>query len=679
MPEYLHPGVYVQEVPSSVKPIEGVSTSTAGFVGVASRGPVPGFLMPFGAKPRSPLITSFTEFSRLFGSYRKDSYLAYSVQNFFDNGGKRAYIVRVVVDDDAPPVGSPPPPDTNAQLAALALLDREEPTSTNPGASAQPTLAVIANSPGAWANALGISIQAATADPDHHFKLLVLEEGAVVEAYDDLSMDSNADNFVDNVVNSRSALVMVKAVVPHTLTDLLAARPQLDSSVSVNGAVSVSTPVLTVQAAASLGGKLSVKATPNGETLPILPTFQLQVIQGSKTLETYNRLSMDPTQANYFGRKVNPSSSYIQLSETTGYTSSMGVPTTIGLPGDTLDLPYPAIPSSVQYPPAPDGTVAHVVAGPGADGRTPGEGDMHFLGRSDLGTGLHAFDSVSDVNIIAIPGQGNDLTISGGMAYCKNRGLQDAFFVADLGLLDPVDARTPGIVPDVNDKNAARDFVKGLSTPNDYGAIYYPWLRVSDPIGRGRNPSIVLPPSGFIAGLYARIDNSRGVFKAPAGTETGLAGALGLCADIGDADQDSMNPIGLNVIRRFPIYGIVSWGTRTLSADAAWRYIPVRRMAIFLRASIYHGIQWAVFEPNDAPLWADLRLNIKSFMLTQFRSGAFQGSTPGDAFFVKCDSATTTQTDIDNGVVNILVGFAPLKPAEFVVLKLSQKVNLPAA
>ena len=135
----------------------------------------------------------------------------------------------------------------------------------------------------------------------------------------------------------------------------------------------------------------------------------------------------------------------------------------------------------------------------------------------------------------------------------------------------------------------------------------------------------------------------------------------------------------MNVIRTVPGSGLVVWGARTIASDASWRYIPVRRMAIFLRVSIYYGIQWAVFEPNDEPLWASLRLNIRAFMLTQFRAGAFQGGKPDDAFFVKCDSSTTTQQDIDNGVVNILVGFAPLKPAEFVVLKLSQKVNQPAA
>jgi hypothetical protein len=325
------------------------------------------------------------------------------------------------------------------------------------------------------------------------------------------------------------------------------------------------------------------------------------------------------------------------------------------------------LPAAANYP-----------TGAGSDGPALSQGNQAYLGQADLGSGLHAFDQVSDVSIIAIPGQGSDLIVSGGMAYCKNRPLQDAFFIADLGTMSPSEARTPGQVPDPNRKGDARQFVRNLSTPNDYGAIYYPWITSADPHGRGRNPTILLPPSGFVAGLYARIDNSRGVFKAPAGTETGLAGALGLSADIGDADQDSLNPIGLNVIRRFPVYGIVAWGSRTLSADSAWRYVSVRRTAIFLRASIYNGIQWAVFEPNDAPLWAALRLNIRAFMLTQFRAGAFQGATPADAFFVECGPTTTTQQDIDNGVVHIRVGFAPLKPAEFVVLELSQKVQ-PAA
>jgi phage tail sheath protein FI len=181
--------------------------------------------------------------------------------------------------------------------------------------------------------------------------------------------------------------------------------------------------------------------------------------------------------------------------------------------------------------------------------------------------------------------------------------------------------------------------------------------------------------------MYARIDARRGVWKAAAGTEANVGGAVGLIADTTDAQQDFLNPIGVNVIRSFPASGIVIWGARTLAtrSDPEYRYVPVRRTAIYLEQSIYNGIQWAVFEPNDEPLWASLRLNIGAFMMLQFRAGAFQGKTPNDAFFVQCDDKTTTQADIDAGVVNIRVGFAPLKPAEFVVLMLSQKVNQPAA
>ena len=184
-----------------------------------------------------------------------------------------------------------------------------------------------------------------------------------------------------------------------------------------------------------------------------------------------------------------------------------------------------------------------------------------------------------------------------------------------------------------------------------------------------------MPPSGYMAGLYARIDASRGVWKAPAGTEASLNGVVGLAVELNDVQHGNLNPMGVNVIRRFPAAGVVAFGARTISSDPEWKYVPVRRTAIMLRVSIYNGIQWAVFEPNDEPLWSQLRLNIGSFMMTLFRQGAFQGSTPSQAFFVKCDAETTTQADIDLGIVNILVGFAPLKPAEFVVVKISQKAG----
>jgi phage tail sheath protein FI len=195
-----------------------------------------------------------------------------------------------------------------------------------------------------------------------------------------------------------------------------------------------------------------------------------------------------------------------------------------------------------------------------------------------------------------------------------------------------------------------------------------------DPTGQSASP-ILVPPSGYVAGLFAKTDAQRGVWKAPAGTAVALGGAVGLAVNFTDVQQGNLNPLNINVLRQFAAAGTVLWGARTITSDAEWQYIPVRRTAIMLRVSIYNGIQWAVFEPNDEPLWSQLRLNIGSFMMTLFRQGAFQGSTPSKAFFIKCDAETTTQADIDLGIVNILVGFAPLKPAEFIVVKISQKAG----
>lgn len=311
---------------------------------------------------------------------------------------------------------------------------------------------------------------------------------------------------------------------------------------------------------------------------------------------------------------------------------------------------------------------------PGNDGKKPDDGN--FTGDD----GLKLLDKVDDVNIIAIPGRGSKKVVSSGMSYAMNRKLQDCFFIADMGGAHKDDLNVMDTSnPFINDRDDAKQFARTIPVKSDFGAIYFPWIKAPDPIGKGKNPTRYLPPSGYMAGIYARIDGKRGVFKAPAGTEANLIGTtlppLDLAAKIDDTDQDFLNPIGVNVIRSFPASGIVAWGARTLGSDPAWRYIPVRRMAIFLRVSIYNGIQWAVFEPNDEPLWSSLRLNVGAFMYTQFRGGAFQGSTPSEAYFVKCDSSTTTQQDIDNGVVNVLVGFAPLKPAEFVVIRLSQKAG----
>jgi phage tail sheath protein FI len=281
-----------------------------------------------------------------------------------------------------------------------------------------------------------------------------------------------------------------------------------------------------------------------------------------------------------------------------------------------------------------------------------------------FGDAFPLLDHVTDFSLLAVPGESTPVMANLGMAYCANRPLQDVFYLAETGSHDDSVAD-------------ATVFRSKLTTANSYGALYFPWVKALDPTGQSKTP-ILLPPTGCVAGLYARIDASRGVWKAPAGTEAGLNGVVGLAAELSDVDQGNLNPLGVDVIRRFPGAGVVAFGARTVSSDPEWRSVPVRRTAIMLRVSIYNGIQWAVFEPNDEPLWAQLRLNIGSFMTTLFRQGAFQGATPSQSFFVKCDAETTTQADIDAGVVNVLVGFAPLKPAEFVVVKISQQAGLAA-
>ena len=251
--------------------------------------------------------------------------------------------------------------------------------------------------------------------------------------------------------------------------------------------------------------------------------------------------------------------------------------------------------------------------------------------------------------------------------FAEARPRQDLFFVGDL----------PGqhAAGDPTQATVATATANDGLTKSNFTGLYWPHVVVGDIVGDGRNPKITLPPSGYVAGLFARTDGRRGVWKAPAGTEATLLGTDALGYQLNDLHSDELNPEGVNALRQIPGAGRVVWGARTQIPASEWRYVPVRRTAIFLRTSIYNGIQWAVFEPNDEPLWSSLRASIGGFMQTQFRNGAFAGRTSREAYFVKVDSDTTTEIDQAAGVVNILVGFCPLRPAEFVVVKLSQKTQ----
>ena len=287
-------------------------------------------------------------------------------------------------------------------------------------------------------------------------------------------------------------------------------------------------------------------------------------------------------------------------------------------------------------------------------------------------TGIYALEDVDLFNILCIPQAAQMTGVDMRALYTEAET-----YAEDRRAMIIVD-----IAPDVVRLDQMQTWLAdngGLRHAN--AAVYYPRTNIPDRLNRNRPRSIAA--SGTIAGLWARTDAQRGVWKAPAGTDARLRNVESLPYNLTDEENGALNPLAVNCLRNFPVYSNICWGARTLEgADVLasdWKYVPVRRTALFIEESLFRGTKWVVFEPNDEPLWAQIRLNIGAFMQDLFRQGAFQGSTPRDAYFVKCDSETTTQTDIDNGIVNIEVGFAPLKPAEFVIIKIQQITRRPEA
>jgi phage tail sheath protein FI len=276
-----------------------------------------------------------------------------------------------------------------------------------------------------------------------------------------------------------------------------------------------------------------------------------------------------------------------------------------------------------------------------------------------LRAGLRSLDTVDLFNLLLLPGLTTPAVAALAASYCQARR---AFLILD----PPATATTPDQM-----EQAARNLTFDSKS---HAAIYYPWVRIADPLNKSQ-PRLS-PPSGTVAGVIARLDTTRGVGKAPAGIEANLKSVTSLEGKISDVENGRLNSRGVNCLRSFPASGLVTWGARTLAGDdqsgSQFKYIPVRRTALFLEESVWRGIQWAAFEPNGEPLWAQIRLNVGAFLNDLFRAGAFQGSSPREAYFVRCDSTTTTQNDIDAGVVNVVLGFAPLKPAEFVVISIRQ-------
>lgn len=372
-------------------------------------------------------------------------------------------------------------------------------------------------------------------------------------------------------------------------------------------------------------------------------------------VEVWDRLSIAPGDENYVV-DVLTRSAFIR------WDTTDGPPTTV----PTLD--------TLGSPPTTQPSTDDIVAG--ATNLAGGAGGGGDLDPADYGALLsEQLAGVDDAALLVATCDallGTDESIYTDLVgtfvdYAENRPRQDLFFVGDLPRQRSAATTTlaaEGAVTSFGELNAS-----------NFSGIYWPHVVVSDIVGVGRNPTTTLPPAAFVAGLFARTDGRRGVWKAPAGTDATLALTVDLDLQLNDLHSDELNPVGVNALRTMPGAGRVVWGSRTMQPSSEWRYVPVRRTAIFLRTSIYNGIQWAVFEPNDEALWSSLRASIGGFMETQFRRGAFAGRTGDEAYLVKVDASTTTPIDQAAGVVNILVAFAPLRPAEFVVVQLSQQTQ----
>ncbi len=561
MPSTLsYPGVYVEEIPSGVRTIVGVSTANAAFVDYFARGPM--------NDPQR--ITSFGDFERVFGGLDTASEASYGIRQYYLNGGSIAFVVRVAA-------GTP----ARSQIGLVGTV----------GSAQRVVMIAEAVDEGEWGDNLQVAVDHNTApDPgtrlprSNEFNLVVREVQTIggrrqvvrSEILRNLSLDKASPRYAVAAVQAESQLVRLQEI------DNPGIRPDKTATAAV-------------------------------------PDVTNPSIIGDPT--TGDRL----TSSGY----ANPT--YVFRSH-----------------ADTANLPLPTgVLQKGQNGDAPD-SKALIDGIRTLDRITPGIFNILCIPRAaGLDDGVGGLDSPN-----------LRTTVEEATKYCRDKR---AFLIVDI----PSKVRTPA---DMTDWMSANENVRDRNA-----AVYFPRLVVPDPLNENRPRNV--GPSGTLAGLYAATDAARGVWKAPAGTEVGLTGAT-LASKLTDLENGGLNPFGINVLRTFPVFGDVVWGARTLEgADiqaSEWKYIPVRRTALFLEESLFQGLKWVVFEPNDESLWAQIRLNVGAFMHNLFVQGAFQGNTPAKAYFVKCDSETTTQNDIDLGVVNIAVGFAPLKPAEFVVIKIQQ-------
>lgn len=575
-----------------------------------------------GHTRRGPLnepvrVTGFTEFERRFGGLGSRNAVAYAVQQFFANGGSVAVIVRVA--------------KAGSGKAACVVLESTE------GHSESRVLEVHAKEPGVWGNGLRVAVDYDTPHPDETFNLRVYDaKGDARESFTGLSMDAGHGRYAPTVINAGSRLIRVEAVGE--------GRP--DPSGTVSKPFGKELPNLAVDLTVKIG-EVEREFTlhdPDADGEAPRTVTELALL-----LERKLRALPDaPGKHAFAGAEVIPFGRRLQV--VAGSTDPDDVVRFLGECANDLGLE-----ASVNPP-------VFLLEG-GEDGEAPGPRDL--IGSENDKTGIQALRGVADVNLLALPelaayeNTEDMLTVvSAAQRLCQERRI---FLLVDApSTWVSVDTARAGL--------SAFDSVRG-----NHAGLYFPHIQLTDPLtGRLRS----FPPSGAVAGVIARTDSERGVWKAPAGTEAQLAGVHSLTVDLTDRETGLLNPLGVNCLRTFPLTGPLVWGARTLEGadalDSEWKYVPVRRLALHVEESLQRGLQWVVFEPNDESLWQQIRLSASSYLHTLFRQGAFKGSTPREAYFVKCDHETTTDEDVADGIVNVLVGIAPVRPAEFVIVKIQQ-------
>jgi phage tail sheath protein FI len=626
MPEYLAPGVYVEETSYRSKTIEGVSTSIAGFAGPARFGPV-------GGEPE--LLTSFADFQRIYegldplqfdGEDQTDNYIALAVRAFFDNGGNKLYVTRVF---------NPVNPGNGG--------DPGEHFGKATGGPGSIPAGLMARFPGVAGNmTITFSLKAGpnllAEDPEVAAAVIVR---GVKE--NDLVYIKEPANPPDTANNGLYDVVMVNGVPEFhngpggdlALTDLSAADHRVY--------------LVTVNVRLERPGRFSEEETWEG--FPAHPGQPGSLTAYFAAEQTSRRLDLTLP----FSMATN--------GHTTGsalVNEYLGEDTVANL-GSYLytDDEWEALsPPAGRKPAQSDLETPYTLSG-GSDGYRPTANDYRGSETGEVKTGLETFADLEDISIVAIPGCTS--TSNGARAqqvtqhlisHCERMRYR-------IAVLDSPQDQMPSEV---------REFRGRFDSK--YAALYYPWIRVTDPMDAEGLEEINLPPSGYVAGIYARNDIERGVHKAPANEV--VRGAINFETLLNKAQQEILNPEGINCFRFFEGRGYRLWGARTISSDPEWKYVNLRRYFAFLERSIEKHTQWAVFENNSTPLWNNIRSTVEDFLYNEWISKHLMGSTPDEAYFVRCDRTTMTQNDIDNGRLICKIGVAPVRPAEFVIFRIGQ-------